>query len=193
MNSPFDNAGNAISTEDAIKAAEFAYALAKEKKVESAICGGLAMHLYGFTRATKDIDFIADGELELPVDKKLSFGGLAYKVELGGKQFEIDWIIRSDDKAELYQKALLNKIYTDKGLPILSPEWLVVIKHIAGRGKDHMDCVWLLRKDGLVDRKLIEKHLKDVMGKYAYWAIQDLNSLMLEADLLRAKDEAADK
>lgn len=193
MNSPFANHGNAINTQEALKAAKIALESAKRVKVDSAICGGLAMHLYGFTRATKDIDFIASGNLDLPIDKKLSFGGLAYKVLIDGIAYEIDWIVRDDEKAEMYEHALKNRIFTDQGLPIVSPDWLVILKRLAGRGKDHMDCVWLLRQDGLVDRKAVVSNLKVVMGKYAYWAIQDLESVMMEADLMKAKDENGDK
>ena len=193
MNSPFQARNDAISTDEALKAARFALKIAEKDKVRSAICGGLAMHLYGFTRATKDVDFIADFEIQLPKDKNLSFGGFAYKVEIEGKEYEIDWILRNDDQKDLYVGALRDVIFTDDGLPIITPEWLVILKHIAGRGKDHMDCVWLLRKDNLVNRATVFHLIKAVMGKHAFWAIKDLESVMLEADLMKAKDELGDK
>lgn len=38
-------------------------------------------------------------------------------------------------------------------LPILTPEWLIILKYIAGRFKKQEDCVFLLSKKGLVSRK----------------------------------------
>jgi hypothetical protein len=193
MNSPFKGVGPVINTDDGIKAAKIAVNLANMQGILCAICGGLSMHLYGFTRATKDIDVIADRELNLNAEKKLSFGGNAYLLKIDNVEIELDWIIRDDELSELYQASLNDRIFTDDGLPIISPEWLVILKHLAGRGKDHMDCVWLLRQDGLVDRELTLSHVKKIMGKHAYWAIKDLESLILEADLMKARDLKNDK
>jgi hypothetical protein len=70
---------------------------------------------------------------------------------------------------------------------------MVVLKHLAGRGKDHLDCVWLLRQDGLVDRAALIALLRSALGRHAFWAIKDMENLMLEADLMRARDEKHDK
>jgi hypothetical protein len=193
MNSPFKNFGPIIRTEDGIRAARIAIDMAKSQSVQCAICGGLLMHLYGFTRATKDIDFVASNLLNITPTKSLSFGGQSFKLDLSGEKIEVDWIVRNDELADLYQMALTDRITLDDEFPAISPEWLVVIKHLAGRGKDHMDCVWLLRQDGLVDRDLMIAKIKIAMGKHAFWAIKDLESLMLEADLMKARDEKNDK
>ncbi len=189
MNSPNSNMGKAISTEEALIAAKYALAIADKDGVISAICGGLAMHIYGFTRATRDIDFIADKKIELESYKELSFGGLAYKVKINEKEYEIDWILRNDEQKDLYAAALRDRIILDNLLPIISPEWLVIIKHVAGRGKDHMDCIWLLRQNDLVNRNKMFSIVKRIMGAHAFWAIKDLESIILEADLMKAKDE----
>ena len=151
------------------------------------------MHLYGFTRATKDIDVVSDGELDIRPNKPLSFGGQSYSIKILNTEIELDWIVRNDELAEIYQSALNDRIFNEIGLPVISPEWLTIIKHLAGRGKDHMDCVWLLRQDNLVNRTLMIEKIKMVMGKHAYWAIKDIESLILEADLMRARDEKNDK
>ena len=194
MNSPFGNHGPIINTDDGIRAAKIAICLAGEKGLKCAICGGLSMHLYGFTRATKDIDVMSDGELDINPNKPLSFGGKSYKIKISeNDEIEVDWIVRNDELSEIYQAALRDRIFNSFGLPVISPEWLTVVKHLAGRGKDHMDCVWLLRQDGLVDRDLMIDKVKIIMGKHSYWAIKDMESLMLEADLMRARDEKNDK
>jgi hypothetical protein len=193
MNSPFSNRKPSVSTEEGIKAALTAIRLGDNNGVHSAICGGLSMHLYGFTRATQDVDLIADDILPIAFVKDLSFGGRSYLVPIDGKEIEVDWIVRNDDLSDLYLAALRDKIYTEDQLPIISPEWLVILKHLAGRGKDHIDCVWLLRQDHLVNRELMISKIREFMGKHAFWAIKDLESLILEADLLKAKDERNDK
>ena len=134
-------------------------ALAVKQGLHCAICGGLAMHLYDFTRATKDIDVMADGELGLTPSKPLSFGGQSYRITLADTDIELDRIVRNDELMEIYQAALRDRIITPTGLPVVAPEWLTIVKHLAGRGKDHMDCVWLLRQDRLVDRDvMVEKN-----------------------------------
>ena len=194
MNSPNISSNKAINTEEAIKAAKYVLSIANAESIKSAICGGLAMHLYGFTRATKDIDFVASGGISLFHYRDLSFGGHAIKCDVDGKEFEIVWILRNDDQKYLYDGALNESILLgDDSLPGVSPEWMVIIKHVAGRGKDHMDCVWLLRQDGLVDRSKVISIVRKLMGPHAFWAIKDLESVMLESDLMRARDENGDK
>ncbi|MGI8654321.1 MAG: hypothetical protein ACR2LC_03780 [Pyrinomonadaceae bacterium] len=73
-----------------------------------------------------------------------------------------------------------------EGLPIITPEWMVILKNFAGRGKDHLDLLWLLRQDDLVDRKLVERHVKKLFGRFAFAVLGNLQSIYLEADLMRA-------
>lgn len=178
-----------ISTEDGLAAARAVTELAEESGIDCAVAGGLAMHLYGFTRATTDVDLVAAELLALKPERKLSFGGATYRVQVGRRRIAVDWIVRNDEKQELYEAALADAVELDDELKIISPEWLVILKQLAGRGKDHLDLLWLLREKGLVDRKRVERLIRKVMGKYAYWALQDLESVYLEADLLRARDE----
>jgi hypothetical protein len=185
--------GTVIRTDEGLQAAKVALEIALHEGVQCALCGGLLMHLYGFTRATKDIDFIASEALSIQPVKPLSFGGQSFMLEVSGALIEVDWIVRNDELSELYQMALRDRIVLDQEFPVISPEWLVVLKHLAGRGKDHMDCVWLLRQDGLVDRPRMLETIRTAMGKHAFWAIKDLESLMLEADLMRARDQKGDK
>ena len=53
------------------------------------------MQLYGFTRATKDIDFVADKFLLWPEVRRLTFGGAQYTLRLpDGTTAPLDWIVR---------------------------------------------------------------------------------------------------
>lgn len=184
------SATQSISTEEGLIVANEIVKEARKQKIECALCGGLAMHVYGFTRATVDVDFIAAERLPLPVSKQLQMGGETYQMQAGGeKKIEIDWIIRDDDKREVYKAALAGATSTEDGIPIITPEWMVILKYLAGRGKDQIDLLWLLREEGLVDRALVKQHISDLFGRYAYWPLADMDNLFLEADVMKARDE----
>lgn len=175
-----------------LEAARQVAAEAKAEGVEYALAGGMAMHIYGFTRATKDVDIVAADLLPLPASRKLSFGGETYKVKVGKREIIVDWIVRDDEQEDVYAAALEQALAVKIGRetwPVLSPEWLVIIKYLAGRGKDHLDLLWLLREDGLVDRRAVARLVKQVFGRYGYVLLKDLEAEYLEADLMRARDE----
>jgi hypothetical protein len=179
-----------ISTEEGLIVANEIVKEARKHKVDCALCGGLAMHVYGFTRATVDVDFIAAERLPLPASKKLQMGGETYQIQARAeKKIDIDWIIREDDKQDIYKAALAGATSTDEGIPIITAEWMVILKYLAGRGKDQIDLLWLLREEGLVDRALVKQHINDLFGRYAYWPLADMDNLFLEADVMKARDE----
>jgi hypothetical protein len=185
------SATQSISTEEGLIVANEVVKEARKQKIDCALCGGLAMHVYGFTRATVDVDFIAAERLPLPVSKKLQMGGETYQLQAGSekKKIDIDWIIRDDDKQEVYKAALAGATSTEEGIPIITPEWMVILKYLAGRGKDQIDLLWLLREEGLVDRALVKQHINDLFGRYAFWPLADMDNLFLEADVMKARDE----
>ena len=67
-------------------------------------------------------------------------------------------------------KTALHDATEINGWPIITPEWLVILKAIAGRFKDQEDGVWLLRQKGLVSRKLIKSHIVALKGTDG-WAL----------------------
>lgn len=179
-----------ISTEEGLDVASKVVSKAEENSVTCALCGGLAMHVYGFTRATVDVDFIASAKLPLPVARELEMGGEAYAVRSAdAKEIDVDWIIRADDKKEVYDAALAGATSTEDGLPIITPEWMVILKYLAGRGKDQIDLLWLLREEGLVDREMVKQHISSLFGRYAFWPLADVDNLFLEADVMKARDQ----
>jgi hypothetical protein len=188
------SAKQSISTEEGLIVAGKIVKEAQKQKIDCALCGGLAMHVYGFTRATVDVDFIAAERLPLPNSKKLQMGGETYQLQAGSekKKIDIDWIVRNDDKQEVYKAALAGATSTDEGLPIITPEWMVILKYLAGRGKDQIDLLWLLREEGLVDRALVKQHINDLFGRYAFWPLADMDNLFLEADVMKARDESGE-
>jgi hypothetical protein len=183
------NPERGISTDDGIAVAQDLDKQARREGVRAAVCGGLALHFYGFTRATKDVDFVAANTLALPSVRPLAFGGECYLVKLREQEIPIDWIVRDDDYQELYQAALSDAVPTDKGFLLVTPEWMVILKMFAGRGKDEIDLLWLLRADELVDRQQVIALLRQHLGRAAAFPAQEMEGYFLQADLMRARDE----
>lgn len=176
-----------VSTEDGINAGS---ALAEKAIGTSwAFAGGIAMHIYGYVRATTDVDIIADHDLDAGSERQLTFGGSSYKVDLEGRSIVVDWIVRSDENAKFYSEALKDAIVTEDGIRVVSPEWLVILKHLAGRPKDKLDQIWLLQESGLVDRETVKGNIRRVLGEYASFLINDIQSDFDYADVLTLRGE----
>jgi hypothetical protein len=144
--------------------------LAEEHGIDWALVGGVALSLYGSDRLTKDIDAIASELLPVPrsqVAGQLRQGGERYNTPTEKRSVSVDWIVRKDEFKGLFQQALKEAVMTD-GVPVLTPEWLVILKFIAGRFKDQEDAVFLLSRKGLVDRKLIQEKIVKLFGRAAW-------------------------
>lgn len=180
-----------LPTEVGVQAAEFVAEVAKKNDISIALAGGIAMHIYGFTRATTDVDMLAQKVLPLESQSELSFGGESYKVMVAGRSVMVDVIVRNDELAKIYETALSQAKETDIGLRIISPEWLVVMKFFSARAKDKIDLIWLLQEDGLVDRKLMESNLNDAVGtQSAYFIYAELKSEFDYADFLKHREKS---
>jgi hypothetical protein len=135
-----------ISGDEALRAIEEVGGIADSNDIDWAICGGVAMALYGSPRMTKDADVIAAQILpRLEADRPLGFGGRRYYINIGNKKIAVDWIVRDDDVKKFYQAALADAAVIDD-IPVITPEWLVITKYLAGRFKDQEDAVFL-KKD----------------------------------------------
>lgn len=179
-----------IPTEVGIKAAEATAKVAGETGIACALAGGIAMHIYGFTRATTDVDMLAQAILPLESHGELNFGGESYRVKVGKRTVSVDVIVRNDELKKIYETALAGALETDSDLRIISAEWLVVIKHYAGRAKDKLDLIWLLQQEGLVDRKLVERNLIKAVGKKsAFFIFKELQSDFDYADFLKLREK----
>ena len=173
-----------ISTEEGLDVAKSAIKAAHEKGIACALAGGLAMHLYGFTRATTDVDMIANQLLGWEAKDKLSFGGETYPASTGKREIDLDWIVRDDFFREFYEAALRDAVETDEGFFIISPEWMVILKYIAGRGKDQIDLLWLLQQPKLVNHDEVRKQMNEVMGeKAAALPLRELERLFQQAEI----------
>jgi hypothetical protein len=115
------------------------------------------------------VDVIASAILPIEAERKLGFGGDRYRVTVGRINVPLDWIVRNDEARTFYIKALEEAYPLPNGLSIITAEWMVILKYLAGRFKDQQDAVFLLKQKGLVDRKLIRRKIKEVLGS-AGWA-----------------------
>lgn len=154
-----------ISTDTGVEAAHKIGQLATQEEIEWALAGGLAMHLYGSPRHTKDVDIIASKQLSLTPEHRLTFGGSSYTLQVGKYAVQIDWIVRNDGYEMFYRAALSEAIYLPNGLRIVTPEWLVILKFNAGRQKDLDDIVFLLKQEKIVDRPTVKQKVIETAGE----------------------------
>ncbi len=156
-----------LDDESATEAINTVAKIADANGVNWALVGGLAMAVYGSDRNTKDIDIIADKLLPLEKKGLLRQGGERYLIKTNKKEVAVDWILRNDEFKKLFQIALDEAVKIND-VPILSTEWLVILKFIAGRFKDQEDAVFLLSRKDLVNRSLIKSHIVRVVGATAW-------------------------
>ena len=160
-----------ISTDTGIEAAQQMGQLAAQEEIEWALAGGLAMHLYGSPRLTKDVDIIASRDLSLTPQHRLGFGGSSYTLQVGKYAVQVDWIVRNDGYQKYYRAALKDAIELSNGLRLVKPEWLVILKLNAGRQKDLDDIVFLLKQEKLVDRPTVKQNVVATTSEDAWLAM----------------------
>lgn len=160
-----------LDDESAMETIETVAKLAEENDIDWALAGGLAVILYGSDRLTKDVDIIASKKLPLKNEGLLVQGGERYIVQTGKRAVAVDWITRKDEAKRFYQEALKDAVKIED-TPILTPEWLVILKYIAGRFKDQEDCVFLLSQKGLVNRRKIKQLILKIGGNETWAAFK---------------------
>ncbi len=156
-----------LDTESAKEAIAAVSEIAAANGVDWALVGGIAVALYGGDRNTKDVDVIANKLLPLVSEGKLRQGGERYSIKASKRDVFVDWILRNDSFKKLFIVALSEAVKIN-GIPVLTPEWLVILKFIAGRFKDQEDAVFLLSRKGLVNRKIIKEKIIKHVGPEAW-------------------------
>jgi hypothetical protein len=157
-----------LSSDTGLEAAQQMGAIANQEEIEWAVAGGMAMHLYGSPRLTKDVDIIASNHLSLTPRHRLNFGGSSYTLTVGRYAVQVDWIVRNDGFQKYYRAALKEAIRLPNGLRVVTPEWLVILKFRAGRQKDLDDIVFLLKQENMVDRSLVKQKVLELGGEDAW-------------------------
>ena len=156
-----------LDTESATEAIVTVADVASSNGVEWALVGGIAMAIYGSDRNTKDVDIIANKLLPLKSLGSLRQGGERYSIKTSKREVPVDWIIRRDEFDKLFAVALSESVRIND-VPILTPEWLVILKFIAGRFKDQEDAVFLLSQKELVDRNVIRDKIVKHISRQAW-------------------------
>jgi hypothetical protein len=127
-----------------------------ENEIEYAVCGGLALTIHGFPRATFDIDIlIKDESLEKAYEIAARFGYDIRGLDISFKEraVEIRRVSKIDDEGEVLPLDFLivtpqvedvwttrqKLVWQDKPLWIVSTEGLIKMKELAGRAKDLID------------------------------------------------------
>ena len=186
-----DNPNPMIDTETGISAVKELAKVAEKEGVEWALAGGIAMHLYGSSRLTKDVDVISLKRLSLKAVRPIGFGGESYEVSVGKKKINVDWIVREDNYRGYYVQALKDAATLKNGLRIITPEWLAILKYIAGREKDLSDIVFLLKKNGYVRRDVIKQNIIKTKNEDVWFAM--LPNWQRLFDLADSRIEERDK
>ena len=173
-----------IGTEDIDATLWEAARLAQQSQIPVLLVGGIAMRLYGSDRMTTDVDVASTG---LPVGVRptrlLTFGGATILV--GPKKVPLDWIVRDDAYEKVFDAAINHPIsVAGIPIPVVRPEYLVLMKMIANRPKDELDLMVLLNS-GRVPRKRAAKLARELMGEYAGDVFE---SLVREADWIKSRE-----
>lgn len=127
-----------------------------ENKIEYAVCGGLALTIHGFPRATFDIDIlIREESLEkgFEIAKKKGFDIHGLDISFKERAVEIRRVSKFDEEGEplpldfLLVTPFVEDVWSSrekekwrgKDIWIVSREGLIKMKRLAGRNKDLID------------------------------------------------------
>ena len=127
-----------------------------ENEIEYAVCGGLALTIHGFPRATFDIDILIRAEsleraYEIAAERGYDIRGL--DISFKERAVEIRRVSKIDDDGEVLSLDLLlvtpqvedvwetkeNLLWQNRNLWIVSQTGLIKMKKLAGRAKDLID------------------------------------------------------
>jgi hypothetical protein len=128
----------------------------EENKIEYAVCGGLALTIHGFPRATFDIDILIKEEsLEkaFEIAEKQGFDIHGLDISFKERAVEIRRVSKIDEDGEVMPLDFLlvtpfvedvwatkdELVWEGKALSIVSREGLIKMKQLAARPKDLID------------------------------------------------------
>ena len=129
----------------------------KREKIEFALCGGMAMAVYAFPRATMDIDIMIEPGSLTKVKKTAEKLGFSFdsgmmefkkgaikiyrlvKTESGAEEeLVLDLLVVTDKTKKIWQ--MRKEVSWEKGtLPVISPEGMIGLKTMRNTGQDKDD------------------------------------------------------
>ena len=128
----------------------------EENEIEYAVCGGLALTIHGFPRATFEIDILIQAEslekaFEIAAEKGYDIRGLdisfkeraveirrVSKIDEDGEVISLDFLLVTPQVEDVWTTKE-NLIWQDRDLSIVSRQGLIKMKKLAGRHKDLID------------------------------------------------------
>ena len=150
--------------------------------IKFAVIGGVATRLYMPERMTKDLDVVIVVSDAQKARTKLEQAGFSFRVELAlvrgstwlaPNQQEID-VLEGEEKWWPEAVTLAQDNRDGQGLPILSLQYLVLMKYQAGRAQDLADIERMLGQAPDAELKAVRALFK----KYADDDLADLESLI---------------
>jgi hypothetical protein len=145
------------------------------EKLDYAVIGAFALYAYGYTRATRDIDFITRSEYQ---DKIIGYlESLGFKTLNRSQGYSnhlspmgsvrIDFVYINGETAKVIFGALQKRSFLiDSELPVVSPEHLIALKIFAIKNdpdrkfKELADIEEIL-KNTPVDKEVIRQYFRD--------------------------------
>ena len=127
-----------------------------EKDIEYAVCGGLALTIHGFPRATFDIDILIRPEslekaYEVAAEYEYDIRGLdisfkeraveirrVSKIDGDGEVLPLDFLLVTPHVQDIWESKIELE-WEEKTLWIVSRDGLIKMKELAGRDKDLID------------------------------------------------------
>lgn len=137
-----------------------------------ALIGGLAMQWHGCPRMTGNCDVVVDRPLGFPTLKLqpgTDYCGDKWVAPDGARLTVIN---RQDEYKGLYRDALLCALESGKGVHVVRPEHLAVMKFAVQTREQDLDVRWLLKREALTDRDKALDLVKEHLGKFAATAFQ---------------------
>ena len=127
-----------------------------EYGIEYAVCGGLALTIHGFPRATFDLDILIQAEslgkaFKIAAEKGYDIRGLditfekraveirrVSKIDDDGEVISLDFLLVTPQVEDVWQTRE-KLIWQNRDLSIVSRQGLIKMKKLAGRHKDLID------------------------------------------------------
>jgi hypothetical protein len=127
-----------------------------EYGIEYAVCGGLALTIHGFPRATFDLDILIQAEsldkaFEIAAERGYDIRGLditfkeraaeirrVSKIDDDGEVISLDFLLVTPQVEDVWQTRE-KLIWQNRDLSIVSRQGLIKMKKLAGRHKDLID------------------------------------------------------
>jgi hypothetical protein len=137
-----------------------------ERGIEFAVCGGLAMAIYGFVRATVNLDLFVKPEDSGDIEDAAA--SLGYAIEshratkidaAAGDAMMLDLVFVSEDNRHVWNSRQI-VMWRDKPLPVVSRDGLITLKRLRGGPYDLADIDRLPTEEMDISNKAIELRMK---------------------------------